>query len=289
MEKRELMERNSFLFEMLTQQSSEKTYEIVDSQRIVLKQIAFTEKKQTKLQVERAINKWLRLRYKKGLKEKPEKGTRISHGSVYGAIYELEKEGALIGEEKRKYFGNPMNEYSLTRFGVCLAILQLYYYPYEPKDRAEIGKIAEYWSFVDPVLFGKWKYFEQKFGKEIADSFLLYVAHMGIAEKELTPEEFREFVVNMLIDYIAYIRDQYNASKDDQEELRDFLKHYGIRNDANFNPETTLDIWLGAIREDPDLNKYLASYIDYVFKCAEAGLEWGNFLKGKIKSMSAPI
>src|ERR1035437_2008800 len=276
------MERNSFLFEMLTQQSPQKTYELVDSQRIVLRQIALTEKRQTKFQVEHAIDKWLCERYKKGTKGK---GTKISHGSVYGAIFELEKkeEGVLVGKEKRKYFGRPMNEYSLTRFGVCLAILQLYYYPFDPTDRDEIGKIAEIWAFLDPALFSKWKYFEQKFGKAVADSFLLYVAHLGIAEKELDQEEFREFVVNMLIDYIAYIRDQYNASKDDPEGLQDFLKHYGIRNDVNFNPETTLDMWLGAIREDPDLNKYLASYIDYVFKCAEAGLEWGNFLKHKIE------
>src|ERR1017187_4631780 len=110
------MERNSFLFTILSEPHGQKTYELVDSQRVVLKQIALTEKRQSKLQVERAINIWLRVRYKKGLKEKKEKGTKISHGAVYSAIYELEKECAIIGEEKRKYFGNPMNEYSLTRF-----------------------------------------------------------------------------------------------------------------------------------------------------------------------------
>lgn len=281
------MERNSFLLEMFTERYGQKTYEIVDSQRAVLKQIALTEMRQTKIQIERAINKWLHDRYTKGTNKRriKEKGTTISHGSVYSAISELEKEYAIVGEEKRKYFGNPMNEYSLTRFGVCLAILQLYDYPYEPKDRVEIGKIAENWAFIDPALFGKWKLFKQKFGKEVADSFILYVAHLGVAEKELDQEEFREFVVNMLIEYIAYIRDQYNASKDDPEELQDFLKHYGIKNDVNFNPESTLDMWLGVIREDSDLNKYLLSYIDYVFKSAEASLEWGNFLKGKMQML----
>ncbi len=174
-----------------------------------------------------------------------------------------------------------MYEYSLTRFGVCLAILQLAYYPLDPKDRDEIGKIADFWSFVEPVLFGKWKCFEQNFGKKVADSFLLYVAHLGVAEKDLDTEEFREFVVNMFIEHIASTRDQYNASKNDPEELQEFLKQYGIK-DAAFNPESTLDIWLAVFREDPALNKYLSSYVDYVFKSAEAAIQWGNFLKGKI-------
>jgi len=296
LKKRDLMERNSYLFEMFTEQHPQKTYEIADSQRFVLRQIALTEKKQSKYQIEQAIDEWLLEHFPKRTDRKGRKieGTRISHGAVYSAILQLEKDGAIVGKEKRKYFGRPMYEYSLTYFGVCLAILQLSYYPVEPKDRDRIGKIAEIWKYVDPVLLGKWKYLQQKFGKNMSNSYLLYVAHLGTsnlvlpnpqsgeAEEYLELEEFREFAVSMLIDYISYMRDQYNGSKDSQEELEAFFRHYGVKNNVDFDPDKALDVWLGVFREDPDLKKYLDSYIDYVFKCVEAGIEWGNFLKGKM-------
>ncbi|MGD0449630.1 MAG: hypothetical protein ABSA79_01070 [Candidatus Bathyarchaeia archaeon] len=287
LEKRQLIERNTFLYGIFGDKFY-KTSEIMGSQRVVLRQIALTREKQTKLQIERAINKWLHETFPKGAENKKgiKKKVTIGHGTVYGAISDLEKGGMLTGKEKRKYFGNPMLEYSLTRSGLCLSVLQLYYCPLEPKDREEIGKIAEIWGNIDPALFGKWKYLEQKFGKGVADNFLVLIAHLGSAEKELDTEEFREFTVNWLIEYISYVRDEYNWSKDDPEDLKQFFKQYGIDYDPNFSPDLALDTWLQVIREEPDLNKYLSSYVDYVFQAAQATLEWGNFLKGKIETMT---
>jgi hypothetical protein len=236
---------------------------IVESQRKVLLHIALSGIPQTKYEIEKI--------------------TGVNHASVHEAVKKLKEIGALEGKEIGKTrTGQPKTEYTLTLYGVCLAILHA-----DRKNQEAYGKIAEKWVRLEPVTLGKWKYFNQKkdLGKEVANAFLVNGAFAYVGEKELLDsgelslDDFRVCAIELLIENARCYIEAFHNSKDDPEAWKEYVHWY-----RDVNPETTLEMWITAIKEDPELKKYLVAYVDDVFRRAKNEVEWGQFLKLRIET-----
>lgn len=229
-----------------------KPNSLVHTQRKILFNIALSGKPQTKYCIE--------------------KETKINHASVYEVVTTLETQGVI--ESIKMQSRNPkqtMRKYSLTRYGAFLAILQLYFWPFNPKDRNKIGDIAEKWEKLEPVLFGKWKYFEQELGKGVGVAFLVFASFYTDKDEDL--EDDRYNVISECFEQLENMISQYYDAANNPKTMENYLKWAGR------DPESSLDAWVKIIRHDRDLNKYLLDYLDDVFDNAEARLKWGQYLK----------
>jgi DNA-binding PadR family transcriptional regulator len=224
---------------------------VVPTQRKILFNIALSGKPQTKYCIE--------------------KETKINHASVYEAVTTLENQGVIKSTETQSR--NPkqtMREYCLTRYGAFLTIEQLHFWPFNPKDRNKIGKVAEKWNLLEPVIFGKWKYFEQELGTGVGIAFLVFAAFTSDKCEDL--EDDRYNVISECFEQFGNMIDQYYNAKNDPKEMENYLKWAGP------NPETSLDNWVKTIRNDPDLNKYLMQYLEDIFELTKARLRWSQYL-----------
>ena len=174
-----------------------------------------------------------------------------------------------------------MKKYYLTRFGVCLAIEQLYWYDFGPKDcQSKIIMIAKNWTSLEPILFEKWKYLEQKLGEGVGQAFLIFTAFCGAgAGDKLEPEDFRDFVIELCFENLEGMISYYRMTKESERLGVEIEEEKNYFRSAGDNPESSLNSWVKAVRDDPDLNEYLVKYVDSVFEEAKAMVKWGQYLK----------
>jgi hypothetical protein len=225
---------------------------------------------------QRKVLFYIALKGKPTTKYSIEKETRINHASVHEAVNELEKGGALKSEEiGQSRARQAMRQYSLTRYGAVLAILQFHFWPIAAKEKAKTAKnisnVAENWKYLEPILFGKWEYLEQVVGKGVGVAFLILTAFNY--DENLDPEENRQSIIRECFDSLENSLMYYNYIKPDQKALENYSQSFGS------NVEEFLDSWVKAIRNDSALNKYFEDYTDFLFEEAEGRLRWCQFLK----------
>jgi len=231
------------------------TDQLVASQKKVLFYIALKGTPQTKYSIE--------------------KETKINHASVLEAVNELEKKGALKGEKiGQSRAGQDIKKFVLTRQGAFLAIKQFHFWPLHPKEKGNaesIGKVADSWQSLEPILFSKWRYFEKELGQGVGIAFLVLSAFYIDNDENL--EEDRDTVIKECFESLENAINYYDYIKDDQKMLDDYTKNYGR------NAEASLDAWVKVIRQDSDLKKYFVNYLDFLYFEAENRLSWGQYLK----------
>jgi DNA-binding Lrp family transcriptional regulator len=125
------------------------------------------------------------------IKYRIEKALGLSHGTVYNAVKELNKNGYLKGvKEERTRTGLPMITYGLTLKGLELAFM-------EGQPSHDMAQVAEKWRHLLPLILGKWSYFVSVGLKEELTKAFIWMAKWGRGTEIMHMEDFFNYIFNI--------------------------------------------------------------------------------------------
>jgi len=185
---------------------------------------------------------------------------RMARGKHTIGLLEL----GLIVKDGKSYVKAPADQYRLSLHGIlyCLDVLDL-------TDK-QIDTMAEKYTNVLPIVFGKWSYLKSNIGNEI---YRLKSLAAGLFMDNIQIAKISNFPVYELMTYLN-VKYQNNFEQIEEEELANQISIWFYTNllvPARFrlsNKQTSLEVkqWKKILHEDQYLKKWYYDFVNEAIK-----------------------
>ena len=205
-----------------------------------------------------------------------EKGTKVNHASVFEAVNNLHKLGALEGQIiGTTRTGLPKTNFGLTFFGLITVLKNI--------DVKNYKKIIHNWKHLEPILFGRWNYFEEKVGRKETENFF-YQSVRSMFSPRKSEEMLEDFRGSAIVGHFAMFREEIfdcdpevfpesGYEQSDQIQRRQKQVH-------------TFEKWIETFKGDSKLMEYVQQIIEDESRQSIVMKRWVDFLKQKFPSQT---
>lgn len=204
-----------------------------------------------------------------------EKGTKINHASIFQAVKNFLDSGALEGEViGTTRTGLPKTNFGLTFLGLVMAL--------QITDIRNYKKIIHKWRNLEPILFGRWNYFEEIVGRKETEEFF-YKSVRFASIRSSKPEDIMEdFRADAVVGHFAKFREEIFDV--DPEVFPEFGYEQSNRKQRRQKYTHIFEKWIDAFRADSQLMEYVRGIIMDEGRHAIVMKRWVDFLKQKFPS-----
>ena len=185
---------------------------------------------------------------------------RMARGKHTIGLLEL----GLVVKDGKSYVKAPADQYRLSLHGIlyCLDVLDL-------TDK-QIDVMAEKYTNVLPIVFGKWSYLKSNIGNEI---YRLKSLAAGLFMDNIQIAKISNFPVYELMTYLN-VKYQNNFEQIEEEKLANQISVWFYTNllvPARFrlsNKKTSLEVkqWRKILHEDPYVKKWYYDFVNEAIK-----------------------
>ncbi|MFC1487075.1 hypothetical protein ACFLRN_05235 [Thermoproteota archaeon] len=205
-----------------------------------------------------------------------EKGTRINHASIFEAIKNLNKLGAIKGKKiGTTRTGLPKTNFGLTFLGLGKAL--------QITDVKNYNGIIQKWKHLEPILFGRWSYFKEKVGRKETERFFLQSVRWSFPSSR-SEEMMEDFRSEAIVAHFAMFREEIFDS--DPEIFPESGYEQSDKKLRRLKHVQVFEKWLEAFKNDPQLMEYVRGIIGDESRQATVMKKWVDFLKQKLPNQT---